>query len=152
MGSVIAAADLPAKPSAEDFRSALIQHINESGSALESNARLNGRSPLLVVDDLDVEKLKLKKDQGSLEMRLNCSLAVVNGQVNENPMTQARKLSLRLSSGGWLVEDPDAPLYVARQSALRIFAAQLAMATRETGRDEDVATLLRILNALAPEK
>src|SRR5207248_11311041 len=93
---VIAAADLPAKPSAEDFRSALIQHINESGSALESNARLDGRSPLLVVDDLDVEKLKLKKDQGSLEMQLNCSLAVVNGQVNENPMTQTRKLSLQL--------------------------------------------------------
>jgi len=50
-----------------------------------------------------------------------------------------------------MVEDKDAPLYVPRQIALRVFATQLAMATRQD-RDQDIARLLRILNALAPEK
>lgn len=148
---VIGAAELPAKPSAEDFRSALIHHIDESGSALESSKHFDGSSPLLVVDDVDVDKVKLRKDQGSLEMRLQCSLAVVDGQVNENPISQTRKLTLRRSSAGWLVEDEEAPLYVPRQEALRIFATQLAAVTRENGSHEDVARLLKILNALAPE-
>jgi len=148
---LIAEADLPGKPTAEDLRSALLQHIDDAGSALESSQALDANSSVLVVDDVQVEKLKLRKDQGSLEIRLDCSVAVVDGQVTANPLSQKRKLNLQHAEAGWMVEDKDAPLYVPRQIALRVFATQLAMATRQD-RDQDIARLLRILNALAPEK
>jgi hypothetical protein len=149
---LIAAAELSAKPTAEEFRGALLHHIDDAGSALESNQSLNPSESVLVVDDVEVEKLKLRKDQGSLDIRLDCSLAVINGRVTENPVSQNRTLNLQRSNAGWLVEDKEAPLYVPRQIALRVFATQLAMATRHDASDEDVAILLRVLNALAPEK
>jgi hypothetical protein len=149
---LIAQTELPEKPTAEDFRSALIHHIDDTGSALESNRSVDASASVLVVDDVAVEKLKLRKDQGSLEIRLDCSVAIDNGQVTANPVSQKRKLNLQRSNAGWLVEDENAPLYVPRQTALRVFASQLAMATHQDGRDEDVARLLRVLNVLAPEK
>jgi hypothetical protein len=149
---VIAAAELSAKPTAEEFRGALLHHIDDAGSALESSRVLDTNASVLVVDDIAVERLKLKKEQGSLEIQLDCPVAVVNGNVTENPPSQKRKLNLEYSNGGWLVEDKDPPLYVPRQIALRVFAAQLATATRLEASNEEIAKLLRILNALAPEK
>jgi NlpC/P60 family protein len=149
---LIPAAELSAKPTAEEFRGALLHHIDDAGAALESRQSLDASASVLVVNDVTVEKFRLKKDQGALEIRLDCSVTVINGQVSENPMSQERKLNLVRSNAGWLVEDREAPLYVPRQIALRVFATQLAMATRQDDHDEEVTRLIRVLNALAPEK
>ena len=149
---LIPAAELSAKPTAEEFRGALLHYIDDAGAELESRQSLDTSASVLVVDDLAVEKLRLKKDQGSIEIRLDCSVAVFNGQVSENPVTHKRNLNLLRSSAGWLVEDKEAPLYVPRQIALRVFASQLAIATRQDAGNEEVTRLIRVLNALAPEK
>src|SRR5437868_7953521 len=149
---LIGKTELSAKPNAEEFRSAFLHHIDAAGSRLELTRTLDTSPAIFVVDDLTVNQLRLKKDEGSLEIQLDCFLAVVNGNVTETPVSPRRKLNLQRSDAGWLVEDTNPPIYVSRQSALRVFAAQLATATRLDAGNEEVARLLRILNALAPEK
>ena len=130
---LIPAAELSAKPTAEEFRGALLHYIDDAGAELESRQSLDTSASVLVVDDLAVEKLRLKKDQGSIEIRLDCSVAVFNGQVSENPVTHKRNLNLLRSSAGWLVEDKEAPLYVPRQIALRLCADADPLARRPAG-------------------
>src|SRR5947209_10609720 len=46
---LIVEADLPEKPKPEDFRGALLQHIDDAGSALESSQTLDANTSVLVV-------------------------------------------------------------------------------------------------------
>ena len=149
---LIANSDLSAKPTAEEFRSAFLHHIDDSGSQLELSRILDRTASILVVDDIAVDSLRLKKDRVLVDLEFDCPVTVINGKVSESPVPPKRKLNLRRSDVGWLVEDADPPVYVPRQSALRVFAARLATATRSEADDEEIARLLRVLNALAPEK
>jgi hypothetical protein len=103
-------------------------------------------------DRLDVQKLQLKGNKGSAQLRVYGAVALASTGGHSKEHTDLQRLELHHANGGWEVVLPSNAIYLPRSTVVRILAHQLAALTDnsqppQSGNDQQVQ-LARWLNVL----
>jgi len=156
------------KPTREEVAEALSELSNASQNILRTADPLQPRLPVVIFDQLRVERVQIKGDRGWADVRIETRASLGGGLTASRPRMakmdrkkrqEKSRWELRRTASGWKAFTPLDRAYVPRDAAVRIFAEQLArLAGKDTGSPQAPATLLQeaqlasILNDLLKEK
>lgn len=119
-----------AKPRAEDVRVVLLRKFGDVEQSLRGRDVLRSDEPVTVFESIDIKKVHIKGNTGWAEARVHGISSVEQGQIKVKDYTLTKRFSLtRRDPASWEVIIPADAVYVPRDSAVRIFAHQLASLT-----------------------
>jgi NlpC/P60 family len=148
---------------ADQISNALREQFQAFADTLETRDLLALQPAVMSFDRLDVQKLQLKGNQGSAQLRLYGAVALAQeGQHSQDgraskERTDVRTLQVRHANGGWEIVLPANAIYLPRPTVVRILAHQLAALTDDfepeksqpsQSRDDHQVQLARWLNVL----
>lgn len=148
---------------ADQISNALREQFQAFADTLETRDLLALQPAVMSFDRLDVQKLQLKGNKGSAQLRLYDAVALAQeGQRSQEGRSSkeridVRSLQLRHANGGWEIVLPANAIYLPRQTVVRILAHQLAALTDNSepdkslpipSRDDHQVQLARWLNVL----
>jgi len=165
------------KPTREEVAEALSELSNASQNILRTAEPLQPRLPVVIYDQLRVERVQLKGDRGWADVRIDSRASLGGGSTasrSRMPSTATRspiakmdrkkrqekvRWELRRTASGWTALTPLERAYVPRDAAVRILAGQLArLAGKDSGGPQPPAILRQeaqlaaILDDLLKEK
>jgi len=144
------------RPRPAEINKAVLQVFNDTGQALRGKEVFELSRPLIVFDQLQVEGVHAKGDQGWIEVRISQLLSLTKGRLNQKRHKQRYRWVLRRQDREtWEVVLPQEAIYVPRDAAVSIFAHQLAVLTEGTGQAvrpvQEKALLAQYLSMLLEE-
>jgi hypothetical protein len=139
------------RPTPDEVTDALDQIVSEAGEPVRRLDMLNPSKPLMVFDQLSVERVHLQRDRGWAEIRITGALKLSSQKTNSIKHNERERWQLvRRDRDTWELTVPSDEIYVQSDAAVRILAHQLAVLTDETARQTSTATeklqLSRLLN------
>ena len=144
---------LSRRPEPEQVRQAILKDLLQAAPALSEAQAPALSQPLIIFDDLRVERVRLDGDQGWAEVRIHQVGAVTGGRVALEKRTHRAFWSLRRRDHeSWEVVTPQEATYLPREAAVSVVAHQLAVLTDHPG-DADAGapqkkSLARLLSML----
>jgi len=141
------------KPTSEEISRALRQALSQTGAALRGQNVFNLTRPLVVASRFEVQKVKIKGDQGWAEIRITESATLAAGQSNVKKRQEKQRWELRRRDRqSWEMALPESALFLSRDGAVEILAHQLATMAETSGAQSNSARqkaqLAQMLNAL----
>lgn len=141
------------RPEPEQVRQAILKELSQAAPALSAAQAPALSQPLIVFDDLRVERVRLDGDQGWAEVRIHQVGAVTSSHVALDKRTHRAFWSLRRRDhAAWEVVTPQEATYLPREAAVPVIAHQLAQLTDHPGDAGSGApqkkSLARLLNML----
>lgn len=119
-----------AKPRPDDVRVVLLRKFGDVEQSLRGRDVLRSDAPITVFESIDVKKVHVKGNIGWADVRVRGISSVEQGQVKVKDSTVTKRFSLtHRDPESWEVIIPADAVYVPRESAVRIFAHQLASLT-----------------------
>ena len=136
-------------PSKEEVAQALSELTNGSGGILRTPNLTVFASPVVIFDELKVEKVKIKRDRGWAEVRIKWRLELAQDKMKENSRSEKRRWELRRNEQGWQALAPADRVYVPADVSVQVLAEKLALLSRDH-KDEraEQAKLARLLNTM----
>jgi hypothetical protein len=136
-------------PSKEEVAQALSELTNGSGGILRTPNLTVFASPVVVFDQLKVEKVKIKRDRGWAEVRIKWRMELTQDKIKENSRSEKRRWELRRTEEGWQAMAPADRVYVPADVSVQVLAEKLAVLSRDH-KDEraEQAKLARLLNTM----
>jgi hypothetical protein len=136
-------------PKREEIAQALSELTNASGAVLRASSIARLSRPVTIFEQLQVEKIKLQRDQGWADVRLRSRLELAQGKVSDKPRSEKRRWQLLRTDQGWLALAPSDRVYVPSDVGVQVIAEKLAVLSRDHKEDrEQQAQLARLLNTL----
>jgi len=137
---------------ADQIDNALREQFQAFADTLETRDLLALEPGVMSFDRLDVQKLQLKGNKGSAQLRVYGAVALASTGGHSKEHTDLQRLELHHANGGWEVVLPSNAIYLPRSTVVRILAHQLAALTDnsqppQSGNDQQVQ-LARWLNVL----
>jgi NlpC/P60 family len=131
--------------------------ISELGDAAASLLRsaqpLNVKTPVVIVDDLRIERVETKRDKGWAHLQIDSHVRIAAEGADFKRKREKVRWELRRDASGWVAIAPAERAYVGRDAAVRALAAQLAeMAQSEAAAQHDETVIgqeARIANLLS---
>jgi hypothetical protein len=146
-------------PTRDEVAEGISELSNAAGNLLRVDDLANVGLPVVIYDQLSVERLEFKRDHGWAHLQVDSTLSVSNGETQLQKRRDNVRWELRRAESGWEAVAPLDRTFVPRQVAVAIFVAQLAHLTQNDGggahadavhRQE--AQLAGLLNALLGNK
>lgn len=136
-------------PSREEVAQALSELTNASGSILRKPNLAGLSSPVVIFDQLRVEKVSVKRDRGWVEVRIKSRLELVDDRMKTKARSEKRRWELRRNEQGWQALAPADRVYIPADVGVQVLAEKLAVLSRDhkDERDEQ-AKLARLLNTM----
>jgi hypothetical protein len=129
--SVVAILHQRAKPDKEDFAAAIRQGAGARAKKLMAGTRLDLSRPVSVFESIEVKKIKIKHENGSITLKVKESLSLVDGKIIVG-RTAELKLGLRRRNGGWVISDPQQRLLLPQDQAVGVFERQADLFLQQT--------------------
>jgi hypothetical protein len=110
--------------------------------------------PLVVFDQVKVERLKVKGKKGTADIRIDGPLTFSDGQLDQRKRHDRQRWTINNhDQTTWRLGLPNAVIYISRDDAARLFAQQLARITHDNspGLKLEKAELARTLDVLLAE-
>jgi hypothetical protein len=121
------------RPTTGEVTDALEQIFGETGGRLRGLDMLNPARPLIVFDQLFVERVHLQRDRGWAEVRIEGALKLSKQKTNSAKHTEhERWLMVRRDQENWAITVPAEAIYIQRDVAVRTLAHQLAALTDDS--------------------
>jgi len=131
------------KPSTQEVGEAITELSNSARAALRPEDLLQPRLPVVVFDQLHVEKIHLKGDRGWADVKVT-SRASLTGEKRETKRRQEKhRWELRREASGWSALAPLDRVYVPRDAAVRVLAGHLSKLAASEKDSRESAALLR---------
>lgn len=135
----------------------LFDGISELGDAAASILRtaqpLNAKTPVVIVDDLRIERVETKRDKGWVHLQIESHVRIASDGADFKHKREKVRWELRRDASGWVAIAPAERAYVGRDAAVRALSAQLAeMSQSEAAAQHDEAVIgqeARIANLLS---
>lgn len=147
------------QPTREEVADAISELSDATASVLRDDDLSKLRIPVIIYDQLDVERIEIKRDRGWARIRVDQKLLLDGKRVDSKRRSDKLRWELRRTKLGWMAIAPSNRAYVPREVAVRILAAQLAQLTqsdRATNHEDEVqraeAQLAGLLNELLKNK
>jgi hypothetical protein len=141
----------------EQIRNAFLKLSSDYGESLRGQELSKLRVPLVVFDEVKVERLKVKGHQGTVDIRIDGPLMFSGGRLDQKKRHDRQRWTIsNYDQKTWQIGLPNAVIYISRDDAERLFAQQLARITDGTHNDSpglklERAELARTLSLLLAE-
>jgi hypothetical protein len=147
------------QPTRDEVAEGISELSNAAGNFLRVYDLANVSLPVVIYDQLSVERLEIKRDHGWAHLQVDSTLSVSNGETQLQKRRENVLWELRRTESGWEAVAPLDRAYVPRHVAASIFAGQLARLTQNDGGGAHGDAILRqeaqlasLLNALLGNK
>ena len=141
----------------EQIRNAFLKLSNDYGESLRGQELSKLRVPLVVFDQIKVERIKLNGHKGTVDIRVDGPLTFSGGQLDQKKRHGRQRWTINnYDQKTWQLALPNAVIYISRDDAERLFAQELAKITDGTHNDSpslrlERAELARSLSLLLAE-
>jgi hypothetical protein len=126
---------------------------NAAANGLRSAQPLNVKTPIVIFDELHIERVETKRDKGWAHLQIDSHVRITGEGADFKRRREKVRWELRRDASGWLAIAPAERTYVGRDAAVRVLAAQLAeMAQSEAAAQHDETVIgqeARIANLLS---
>jgi hypothetical protein len=121
------------RPTPGEVTDALEQIFDETGGRPRGLDMLNPARPLMVFDQLSVERVHLQRDRGWAEVRIEGALKLSKQKTNSAKHTEHERWPMvRRDQDTWEITIPAEAIYIQSDVAVRTLAHQLAALTDDT--------------------
>ena len=142
-------------PTKDQVAEGIREWSKNAGDVLRTDEALKVQVPVVIYDRFAVERVRIKGDKGSVDIRLDSGVLITMDGVDFKQRHEKVKWELRRDDAGWVAVAPLERAYVPRDVAVRVFAAQLAQLAQSdaaAAHDESVlgqeARLANLLSSL----
>jgi hypothetical protein len=141
------------RPTAAEALDGISELSNAAANYLRSAQPLNVKTPVVIVDELHVERVETKRDKGWVHLQVDSHVRITAEGADFKRKREKVLWELRRDASGWVAVGPAERAYVGREAAVRVLAAQLAeMAQSKAAAQHDetvVGQEARIANLLS---
>ena len=151
--TILIAASLD-RPSQAEVAGAISELNNRNGVILRENGFSRLDRPLIIYDSPSVDRAKFQGNRGSVQFRVNALVTMLGGRIEQTPHYEGFRWELMRVNAGWAVLTPKDRVYVPRDIAVGILAAQLTSLAQDSevyGSDSSIrqqTEIVHVLNAL----
>jgi hypothetical protein len=117
-------------PTSEETLDGISELSNAAADVLRKPEPLNVKVPLVVFDELHVERVEIKRDKGWAHLEMNSHVRIGTDGTDFKRRHEKVRWELRRDASGWTAIAPADRAYVPRDVAVRVLAAQLAEMTQ----------------------
>lgn len=114
------------RPSTDEVLAALTPALEQTASALQTDEPLHPSVPVVIYDELKIEKLELKRDKGWAHLKFSSHVRIIGDGPDFKLQQEKVKWEMRRAASGWTVIAPQVPTVISRDAAVRVLSAQLA--------------------------
>jgi hypothetical protein len=126
------------RPKPAEVSAALGKNFSETGEALQGENLLKLSRRVVVFDELKVERVRLKREQGWADVVINGAFSLPRQSENSKKHTERQRWLLRRrSQDTWELTLPPQVIYVSNGFAVRMLVHQLAALTEDTSAPPD---------------
>jgi hypothetical protein len=126
------------RPKPAEVSAALGQNFSETGEALQGENLLKLSRRVVVFDQLKVERVRLKREQGWADVVINGAFSLPRQDANSKKHTERQRWLLRRRSHDtWELALPPQVIYVSNGFAVRMLVHQLAALTEDASGPPD---------------
>jgi NlpC/P60 family len=117
-------------PTSAEALDAISEFSNAAAAVLRTAEPLNLKIPVVVFDELHVERIEIKRDKGWAHLQMDSHARIASDGTDFKRRREKVRWELRRDASGWIAIPPAERTYVARDAAVRALAAQLAEMTQ----------------------
>ena len=126
------------RPKPADVRAALEKNFSETREALQGENLLKLSRRVVVFDQVKVERVRLKREQGWVDVVINGAFSLPRQNANSKKHTERQRWLLsRRSHDTWELALPPQVIYVSNGVAVRMLVHQLAALTEDASGPPD---------------
>ena len=146
--SMVATLTQHSMPSRRQIAAAIIEGGNARAQRLIDGEMLDVTRPFTVFSRLEVEKIKIKHENGWVTLRLSEVMSHEDGRISP-PSTKERELSIvRRKDGVWVIADPGERTYLADDQVLQVFEHQAELYLRQAPNSSSARIVVKSLDHL----
>jgi hypothetical protein len=125
------------KPTDEEVGDAISEFNSAAANLLQDWPTADSKRIVLVYDTLHVERIELKQDRGWVNAKVEGRLSIEDRGFEGKHHVKKFRWELRRTPQGWQLQAPANPIYVPRDAAIRVLAAQLASLAQNKAASDD---------------
>lgn len=145
--AVVALVRQRAKPSKQDVAAALALSGTARAQKLIAGQTLDLMRPVSVVGRIEVQKVKIKNDVGSIQLKLTEAISLESGRVVTDK-TVTRQLCLYRRGEVWVICDSQERFYLPQDQALNAFERQAEIFLRQAPSGSGTRSVIKTLDIL----
>jgi hypothetical protein len=134
-------------PSKQQIAAAILESGNARAQQLTAGQTLDLGHPVSVFDRVEVTRIKMKQENGSVTLRLSETMSQEDGRVLAARMTE-REFSMVRGDGAWIISDPRRRTYLPQAQALGVFESQAEIFLRRAPNSSGTRVLVKALDRL----
>ena len=136
-----------AKPSKDDVFVALTQSSTVRAQKLIAGQPLDMTRPVSVVTRIEVQKIKLNNEVGTVQLKFAEGVALEGGKVTVDK-TVTRQLCLYRRGDAWVICDSQERFYIPQEQALRAFERQAEILLQQSPGTGNTRAVIKALDIL----
>ena len=117
-------------PTAQEALDGITELNKAAAEVLHTAEPLNVKTPIVVFDEVHVERIEVKRDKGWAHLQMDSHVRIGTDGTDFKRRREKVRWELRRDASGWSAIAPTDRAYVARDSAVRVLATQLAEMTQ----------------------
>ena len=130
------------QPTLEEVAEAISELSSAAANVLRTDDPLKAGTPVVIYDQLRVERLEFKRDHGWAHLQMDSAVSISDGETQLQKHRETVRWELRRTATSWEAVAPLDGTYVPRDVAVSILAGQLArLAQNDSGRAPGDAVL-----------
>ncbi len=126
------------RPTDEEVGEAISEFNSAAGNLLRGWPPADRKRNVLVYDQLNVERVDVKRDRGSVRAEVEGILSIAGERLEGKRRREKLRWELRRTPQGWQLQAPSNHAYVPRDVAVRVLAGQLALLTQNEAAPGDL--------------
>ena len=147
-GSIVATTTQRQAPSRRQIAAAIIESSKARAHQLINGETLDLARPFSVFSRLEVGKIKIKREKGSITLEISESLSQEDGRILPARATQRELAIIRRDDGVWVISDSQERTYLPEQDALEIFEHQAEHSLRRAPQSNNTRAIVKALDRL----
>jgi len=137
------------QPTREEITEGISEYSNAAGNVLRAGDPAKLRSPVVIFERFNVERVEIKRDHGWAQLQIDSKVSVSANGAELKKRREKVRWELRRTESGWEAVPPPDRTYVPRDMAVKNLAGHLARLTESGGAAENQEALLRQESQLA---
>ncbi len=137
------------QPTREEITEGISEYSNAAGNVLRAGDPAKLRSPVVIFERFNVERVEIKRDHGWAHVQIDSKVSVSANGAESKKRREKVRWELRRTESGWEAVPPPDRTYVPRDMAVKNLAGHLARLTESGGAAENQEALLRQESQLA---
>jgi hypothetical protein len=135
-------------PGKREIVAAIVDSGNARAQELTAGRTLDLDRPISVFDRVEVTRIKMKHESGSVVVKLSETMSQEGGRVLAARMTERELSMTRRRDGVWIISDPRRRTYIPQAQALGVFESQAEIFLRRAPNSSGTRALVKALDRL----